>query len=212
MNDFDYDIMERRRIARQAKYRKCGSRSRKCSLSTDGMTRKEWEKRNGVVMTYKLNRPVSWKEFRSMPRDVQAEYIRGLSDTYGINVSALARMFDMSHEGVRSYLKKNGLSEQLQKSRHMDAEAIDRWEKFVAGELVTPTCVVDEAVPSSEPAAVTERAIIGPVHKHGMDMAKLTLVFEGKIDYNGIVNSLRSIIGDEAEGRITLEYDVLNRM
>ena len=35
MSDFEYDCWQRKRIAQQAKYRKCGSKSKKCSMSTD---------------------------------------------------------------------------------------------------------------------------------------------------------------------------------
>ena len=43
MSDFEYDCWQRKRIAQQAKYRKCGSKSKKCSMSTDHMTQKQWK-------------------------------------------------------------------------------------------------------------------------------------------------------------------------
>lgn len=56
MNDFDYDCLQKKRLARQARYRKCGSKSRKCPLPTDNMTQEEWKERCGEVLTIKLNR------------------------------------------------------------------------------------------------------------------------------------------------------------
>ncbi len=48
MSDFEYDCWQRKRLAQQAKYRKCGSKSKKCSMSnrphdSETVERKEWE-------------------------------------------------------------------------------------------------------------------------------------------------------------------------
>lgn len=42
MNDFDFDCLQKKRLAQQAKYRKRGSKSKKCTMSTDYMTTKQW--------------------------------------------------------------------------------------------------------------------------------------------------------------------------
>lgn len=51
MNDFDYEVMQRKRLARQAFHRKSGSKSKKCPMSTDHMTRKQWLERCGESVT-----------------------------------------------------------------------------------------------------------------------------------------------------------------
>ena len=35
MNDFEFDCLQKKRLAQQAKYRKRGSKSKKCPMSTD---------------------------------------------------------------------------------------------------------------------------------------------------------------------------------
>lgn len=40
MTDFDYDVKQRRELARAAKYRKRGSKSKKCTLPSDYLTQK----------------------------------------------------------------------------------------------------------------------------------------------------------------------------
>lgn len=65
MNDFEYEIMQMKRLARQAQYRKRGSKSKKCPMSTDRMTRRQWEKRCGEVVKYQLGIPIAWKEFKN---------------------------------------------------------------------------------------------------------------------------------------------------
>ena len=37
MNDFDYDVKEKKRIAAGARSRKCGSKSKRCTLLPDGV-------------------------------------------------------------------------------------------------------------------------------------------------------------------------------
>lgn len=65
LTELEYDCLERKRLARQARYRKRGSKSKKCPMSTDYMTQKEWKERNGEVITMNLNRPVSWSVFNT---------------------------------------------------------------------------------------------------------------------------------------------------
>ena len=73
MSDFEYDCWQRKRIAQQAKYRKCGSKSKKCSMSTDHMTQKQWKERNGKVVTVNLNQPITWDDFKALTASMQEE-------------------------------------------------------------------------------------------------------------------------------------------
>lgn len=47
MNDFEFDCLQKKRLAQQAKYRKRGSKSKKCPMSTDHMTKKQWIEKDG---------------------------------------------------------------------------------------------------------------------------------------------------------------------
>ena len=59
MNDFEFDCLQKKRLAQQAKYRKRGSKSKKCPMSTDHMTKKQWIERCGKIVTIKMDSPVS---------------------------------------------------------------------------------------------------------------------------------------------------------
>ena len=71
MNDFDYEVLQKKRLARQAFHKKGGSKSRKCPMSTDRMTRKQWIERCGEVVTYELGKPMGWEAFKQMPVALQ---------------------------------------------------------------------------------------------------------------------------------------------
>ena len=53
MHDFDYDAMQKKRIARGASHMKRGSKSKKCTLPSDYLTAAQKRRLNGPVSTYK---------------------------------------------------------------------------------------------------------------------------------------------------------------
>ena len=75
MHDFDYDAMQKKRIARGASHMKCGSKSKKCTLPSDYLTAAQKRRLNGPVSTYKLDEPMNWESFKAMPEDLQKKYI-----------------------------------------------------------------------------------------------------------------------------------------
>ena len=95
MSDFEYDCWQRKRIAQQAKYRKCGSKSKKCSMSTDHMTQKQWKERNGKVVTVNLNQPITWDDFKALTASMQEEYLKHMMENFCRHVRS-ATTYDSS--------------------------------------------------------------------------------------------------------------------
>ena len=93
MNDFDYDALQKKRIAAGARHMKRGSRSKRCSLPSDNLTPAQLKRRNGPVSTYKLDEPMRWDDFKSMPVDLQKKYLTNLVETYGATNEMLGDMF-----------------------------------------------------------------------------------------------------------------------
>ena len=96
---FRQTSLERKKIANGVYSRKRGSRSKKCTLPSDSLTAGQLKKRNGEVMQYNLNKPMSWHTFKSMPEDLQREYIVKCKEKYGARGRDLAEMFGMSKNG-----------------------------------------------------------------------------------------------------------------
>lgn len=96
---FRQTSLERKKIANGVYSRKRGSRSKKCTLPSDSLTAGQLKKRNGEVMQYNLNKPMSWHTFKSMPEDLQREYIVKCREKYGAKGKDLAEMFGMSKNG-----------------------------------------------------------------------------------------------------------------
>lgn len=106
MNDFDYDSMQKKRIARGA-MNKVSHRG--CTLPHEHLTKKELKKMNGEVKKYNLTQPMAWAEFRAMPIDLQRKYIKMLQDGYHVSNAMLAEMFGIVPHSVERYLAKNDI-------------------------------------------------------------------------------------------------------
>ena len=109
MNDFDYDVLQKKRTAAGARHMKRGSRSKRCSLPSDNLTPAQLKRRNGPVSTYKLDEPMRWDDFKSMPVDLQKKYLTNLVETYGATNEMLGDMFYVHPTHVGAIKKARGV-------------------------------------------------------------------------------------------------------
>ena len=109
MNDFDYDALQKKRIAAGARHMKRGSRSKRCSLPSDNLTPAQLKRRNGPVSTYKLDEPMRWDDFKDMPVDLQKQYLTNLVETYGATNEMLGDMFYVHPTHVGAVKKALGV-------------------------------------------------------------------------------------------------------
>ena len=135
MHDFDYDAMQKKRIARGAAHMKHGSKSKKCTLPSDYLTDAQKRRLNGPVSTYKLDEPMSWESFKAMPEDLQKKYILNLQETYQANDKMIAKLFGKSDVTVGEHRKRLGLNP-IGKSKMTHDEVTVRdakWNAFCNG-------------------------------------------------------------------------------
>lgn len=164
MHDFDYDAMQKKRIARGAMHMKRGSKSKKCSLPHDGLTAAQLRRLNGPVSTYKMDEPMSWESFKAMPEDLQKKYIVGLQETYQANDAMLGKMFGRSGATVCVHRTKLGIPVvEGARINGKPAQIRDaKWEAFcngvVGGKPGEPGEHVEEAVVEEEVADTCETA------------------------------------------------------
>ena len=109
MNDFDYDALQKKRIAAGARHMRRGSRSKRCSLPSDNLTPAQLKRRNGPVSTYKLDEPMRWDDFKAMPVDLQKQYLTNLVETYGATNEMLGDMFYVHPTHVGAVKKALGV-------------------------------------------------------------------------------------------------------
>ena len=196
MTDFAYDCLQKKRLARQALHKKSGSKSRRCHMSTDYMTEKQWKERNGKVVSVSFDKPTSGDNFREMSKGAQEEYLRCLSATYGANATNLAEMFDVSVSTIRRYIQSANLDIKFHVGRSMNAKQRAAWEAFLSG----------TAVPSA-PHTVCEPKSDAPPKLYvdtSMRMNRFSLGFSGDINVDMIANSLKHILGGNATGQVEI--------
>ena len=109
MNDFDYDVLQKKRTAAGARHMKRGSRSKRCSLPSDNLTPAQLKRRNGPVSTYKLDAPMRWDDFKAMPVDLQKKYLTNLVEAYGATNEMLGDMFYVHPTHVGTVKKALGV-------------------------------------------------------------------------------------------------------
>lgn len=82
MNDFDYDCMQKKRIARGA-FAHINRKRGGCSLPSDTLTEKQRKEKNGEVKSYNITRPMPWYKFKKMPEDLKREFFRNMQSFGG---------------------------------------------------------------------------------------------------------------------------------
>lgn len=82
MNDFDYDCMQKKRIAMGA-FAHINRKRGGCSLPSDTLTEKQKKEKNGEVKSYNITRPMPWREFKPMPEDLKREFFRNMQSFGG---------------------------------------------------------------------------------------------------------------------------------
>lgn len=135
MDDAEYiykqDVKEKAITARSS-HKYGSSRRRRCGLSSDNLTRKEWERMNGPVHTLKPDEALSWDRFRALPRSLQQDYIKHILSKFKVGPAALSRMFGVSEAYCGDYLKKQlgitfqGRTTRQETLRFLDAYRPDR--------------------------------------------------------------------------------------
>lgn len=110
MNDFEYDVKQKKDIARSAAHRVCGSKSTKCSLPSDHLTAAQKRALNGPVVSVNLKSPMTWRSFKALPNHLQREYICYMKDTYGTSDRMLGDMFGVSDASVNIVRNRLGIA------------------------------------------------------------------------------------------------------
>jgi len=202
VHDFAYDVRERKNLARQARYRKNGSKSKKCTLPHEGITQAQWKRMNGEVFTVNLNTPCTWEQFRDLSPMMQKDYLVHLRDTYGVRQKEISEMFGVSRTTVKNLLTEGGVSVEYKLGRYgMTPDQQQAWHEFL-GVAEEPAEQIEEV--SDEPEA--EITAVNPDAKPAaMSMRQFSLVFDGALDVNAIANSLLHILGPDAAGQIEIK-------
>ena len=94
---------------------------------------------NGDVKTFNLSRPMKWDEFRSMPNDLQAAYIKALREKFNVTNVALTKMFGVSKQTVLARFEVIGVATRIGAAgKRMNLQEANAWYAWLGG-AETPT-------------------------------------------------------------------------
>lgn len=142
MNDFDYDAMQKKCLARNNFAKKRGARSKKCTLPGDYLTAAEKRKLSTTLVSANLKAPMDWATFKALPTEIKREYLEWLISAYGARQSWVAKdLFGISKEAFRQYVNTHEptLAGVFPLSGRFKAEQRERWLAFVNGETPEET-------------------------------------------------------------------------
>lgn len=215
MTDFDYEVLQKKRLAYSARHKVNGAKSRKCSLPSDRMTRKEREKMNGEIASVNLNKPMKWEEFKNLPLTLKTAYIDGLINKFGnaIGYSSLGRMFGVSYKTVTMWFGYWHLPE-AKCSGRVSYENKQAFTAFCNGEfeqIIDPdkddTCEINEA--ESDAASTdlgTESA--ADIDTEECNVASFAFTISGNINLPAVYRKLGAMIGGTpCRGRLQIIFD-----
>ena len=100
------------------------------TLPSDSLTRKEWEKMNGEVLTFEFDQPRSWEVYQQIPDNLKFEYLKYLWAKYEATPTMLGDMLGVDRKKVMHEQKRLGLVCPTKRG-HQPRAVIERWEKFV---------------------------------------------------------------------------------
>lgn len=134
MNDFDYEVMQRKRLVNQSRGTIKGKKKKfSVNMPSDYMTKRERAGMNGDlrVLTNEgetPNIPLPWKVFKQMAPNAQKGYIEGLQTKYGANLKVISEMLGVTDLTVSKKCKELGYT--VPRGLKLREQA---WDEFIAG-------------------------------------------------------------------------------
>lgn len=211
MNDFDYDVLQKKRTASGARHVKKGSRSKKCTLPSDLLTAKQRKELNGTVETYNLGAAMKWKEFKEMPLDLQAQYIENLQARFDVRQWMVSRMFGVSEVAMANHFRRNGIKWESHMRKKADPDSVRAFEQF-SGLNLSAKGKSGDAPAKAKEADVEETVVEKPEVKEVPKEAKAE-IRKGCITLSGnpadIASKMVSWLGVSKDYTITIDFEVV---
>lgn len=153
---FVEDLREKKVLARNSKYRKCGSKSKKCTTPSDYLTPAQKRKMNGAVSVYQIGKPITWSEFKSYPLEMQQKWLDAFVEKFECSTKGMAIVFNLHPTSINLHCKNKDLKINAKGVfNEKKGDAIRAWiaEKSDEEKL---NAIVDELKKVAEPKSVEE--------------------------------------------------------
>lgn len=234
---FFQDLREKKVTGYSARKQRshCGKGGR-VKFPSDYLTKGELKKMSGECKSYRLNSPMSWKDFKAMPEDLQIAYIKAIKDKYNPTVTAIGKMMGVERANLSKHLLGLGFEKQTRGDRPWDKEGFAEWcfgvpkteecqsvqeevdelpvavEQDVTEEETAVITVAEEDLPWNMPEEEEEPAP-EPIHHTYVSLDSLRAIPEtGSMTFTGnatqIMNTLVNLLGN-AKVVLSVNWDVV---
>jgi len=212
MSIFHQEVQRGKELAKGARHRKRGSKSKQCHLPHENLTKKQLADRNGKLTTYSLNQPLSWSEFKALPHDLQQEYLSYLQHTFSVATTQLSDMFGCSTQTVLNHCNNNGLTYVRMKTKRMSVEDKVAWDRFFEQE---PNAIQSPITESADTTALTLPQGMGYGTSHttspnNMNLERFNIQFTGVTNPMEILTLLTALVGGKT-GTVTVSFKAKER-
>jgi hypothetical protein len=221
--EFFSDCREKKSTAASAFKRKthCGKGGR-VRFPSDNLTKKELQKMNGETKSYRMNEPIKWEDFRSMPDDIQVMYIKLLRQKFNVPDRKIAEMMGITQTPFGREMKRLGIATgKYTRARNTpwDKEGFYAWCGLVPLSKDGEEIIEEPAVGTEEifETISEETAEEIPVENHFEECAVAlpkraipmtgSMVFEGLAE--NVLETMRVLLGG-ANVHISITWDVLS--
>ncbi len=220
MKDEEYvfrsDVREKASVSRSARYRRThnGKRGR-VKLPSDYMTEKEKKQMNGEVKSYRLNEPMSWKEFKALPDDIRVIYVKLLREKFHCFDSAIAEMMGVNKCSFSQEIKRLGLGHGTKHGGNRTWAEKDAFYAWVNGAPVPTTTEEADAAANEIPAESGEvivpyipapEALPVRQEKRKAIPKSGTMTFDGGVEE--VVDAILGLLGDACV-HINISWEVM---
>ena len=166
---FVSDCADKKRTARGIHNKRTHTgKGGKVRFPSDNLSRKELDAMNGEVITYSLNKPMKWDEYKRMPDDLRRQYIENLQKRYDIMKKDLVGLFGVSASSVELETKKLGIH--FKRRGYAINNNNGAWRDFCAGlkapeenEPEAAPHLIDEPQPDTAPEKESEETPVAEI-------------------------------------------------
>ena len=206
---FEEDIREKKRIGYGSFHRKRGSKTKFGSLPSDYLTKGELKKMSSEVISLNLSQPIFKEQFLALSNSLKEEYIKAITQKLSITKKLLCELMGISYYGFTHATKDCNISQYFSKQNHMTDEQVLAAKVFFGYTVDIPQ--IEEPIKEEEvdheitkDVSITKQRTINK-----FAMKNITMNFEGEFNTEQFANSLRYIIGDGTNVRLSLSCEVI---
>ena len=205
------DVRDKKITARSARHKRThNGRGGSVKLPSDYMTQKEIKAMSGECKSYKLNKPMNWKEFKAMPDDIKISYIKLIREKFGATDSAIANMMNVNNCSFSQEMNRLG----IRTGKHTGGAV--KWDKegFLAWAMPTPPKPAEEAHEvAEETIEETIEEVAEVVVEVPAEEGKPSVPTVGDMVFEGRIEDILMTVGTLLKGavvHINIKWDVMD--